>query len=436
MGSIWSKELLGSEDKGRRTLKGDIKTDVLIIGGGMAGVLTAYFLDRQGVEYTLVEGGRIGGGVTKNTTAKVTAQHGLIYANMVKKQGAEYARRYLTANLWAVERYAEMARVIDCDFERKPAYVYSLTDRKKIEDEVIALNHIGYRAKLCNTLTLPFEVKGAVSFSSQGQFNPIKFINGISKGLNIYEDTLVESVHSNTAITKNGVITANKIILATHFPMITIAGLYSLKLYQHRSYVIALENAQDVDGMYVDEAQNGMSFRNYKDLLLIGGGDHRTGEQGGNWRELRNYAKKHYPNATERFAWATQDCMSLDGIPYIGGLSNVYPDIYTATGFNKWGMTTSMVSAKLLCDMIVGNVNECETVFSPSRGIFTKQLGINAAKAVGNLLSIGGKRCTHLGCKLRWNSAEKTWDCPCHGSRYTDEGRVINNPARKGIHGR
>ena len=200
-------------------------------------------------------------------------------------------------------------------------------------------------------------------------------------------------------------------------------------MYQHRSYVIALENAPNVHGMYVDEAQNGMSFRNFENLLLIGGGDHRTGKQGGNWQELRTFARQHYPNASEKYCWATQDCMTLDGVPYIGAYSAGTPDLYVATGFNKWGMTSSMVSAMILCDLVQEKQNPYAEAFSPSRTILRPQLAVNAWEAVVNLLTPSAKRCPHLGCALKWNPYEHTWDCPCHGSRFTKNGRLIDNPA-------
>ena len=193
--------------------------------------------------------------------------------------------------------------------------------------------------------------------------------------------------------------------------------------------MLALENGPQIDGMYVDEAPKGMSFRNYGDYLLIGGGDHRTGKQGGDYGVLRTFAKTHYPNCPEKYAWATQDCMSLDGVPYIGRYSKSLPNIYVATGFNKWGMTTSMAAAQILCDMITGRENDCAEVFSPSRSILTPQLAINGAETVTSLLTISKKRCPHMGCALKWNSSEHTWDCPCHGSRFTEEGKLIENPA-------
>ncbi len=430
MKSIWSDSVkLNSFN----SLKDNIKTDVLIIGGGMAGLLCAYFLKKKGIDYIVVEGDKIGNGITKNTTAKVTAQHGLLYNSLIKSAGYEKAKQYLDINLWAVEEFRRLCKNINCNFQDKPAYVYSLKNRREIEEEVSAVNKLGFNAEFADNLPLPFKTEGAVKFADQGQFNPMKFIEHISQELNIYENTFIEKVSNNTAFTNHGNIKADRIIIATHYPLINLSGLYSLKLYQHRSYVLALDNAADVSGMYVDEAKNGMSFRNYENLLLVGGGDHRTGKEGGSWNELRAFAKKYYPNAIEKYAWATQDCMSLDNVPYIGQISSNYSNIYVTTGFNKWGMTSSMVSGAILADAIEGIQNPFQHVFNPSRSMLKKQLASNVLEAGVNLLSFKTKRCSHLGCALKWNSNEKTWDCPCHGSRYTEGGKVIDNPAKKNI---
>jgi hypothetical protein len=185
--------------------------------------------------------------------------------------------------------------------------------------------------------------------------------------------------------------------------------------------------------MYVDEAENGMSVRNYDNMLLIGGGDHRTGKKGGGWQELRNFAKEYYSNSTEKYHWATQDCMSLDSVPYIGHYSKNTHDMYVATGFNKWGMTSSMVSAMILSDMVTGKRNDFAKVFSPHRSILKPQLFVNAFEATRNLLTPTIKRCPHMGCALKWNPLEHTWDCPCHGSRFDNNGKIIDNPSMKSI---
>lgn len=424
--SVWTNNSNVTEFN---SLQQDIKTNVLIIGGGLAGILCAYMLKQAGVEYTLVEADRICSGITKNTTAKITSQHGLIYDKLIRKFDTEAARLYLQANEEALNKYKELCHNIDCDFEIKDAYTYTLEDNNKIEKEIAALKEIGYAAQREDMLSLPFTVTGAVKFPNQAQFNPLKFIASIVKELNIYERTTVRELIGTTAVTDYGKITADKIIVATHFPFINKHGSYFLKMYQHRSYVIALENAINVNGMYVDEAQKGMSFRNYENLLLIGGGDHRTGKKGGNFEELESFAKQHYPNAQIKYRWATQDCMTLDGIAYIGRYSARTTNMYVATGFNKWGMTSSMVSAMLLCDLVQGKENPYEKVFSPSRTILRPQLAFNGFEAVVNLLTPTFKRCPHLGCALKWNPIEHTWDCPCHGSRFTKEGQLIDNPA-------
>ena len=426
MDSLWSK----SVDLPRfERLNGDLKCDVLIIGGGAAGLLTAYFLHQAGVEYALVEKDRICSGVTENTTAKITFQHGLIYSKILKKYGAENAKLYLESNRIAFEKYAEMSEQFDCDFEKKDNFVYSVDNPQRIEDELSALSRIGYNAELCDELKIPVRISGAVKFANQAQFNPLKFFAELSKNLNIYENTFVREMQGNTAVTDYGKIYADKVIVTTHFPFINKHGSYFFKLYQHRSYVIALENAPDFEGMYVDECDSGLSFRNYGDLLLLGGGGHRTGKKGGNWAELRSFAKENMQNAKEKYYWATQDCITLDGIPYIGRYSKNTCDLYTAAGFNKWGMTGAMVSAMLLTDLINDKQNEFSNLYNPSRSIFHPQLAVNGIESFLNLITPFPKRCPHLGCALKWNKAERSWDCPCHGSRFSEEGKLLDNPA-------
>lgn len=415
------------------TFEGEKSTDVLIIGGGITGILTAYFLHQKGVDYILVEKGRLCSSTTENTTAKITVQHGLIYNKLIKNFGTEMTAEYLKANQTAFNEYEELFKTIKCDNEVKDNYVYSLNDRQKLENEIKALDKIGYYTDICENTELPFATVGAVRFNNQMQFHPLKFLSQLCEGLNIYENTFVDDVKDNTAETPRGNIHAKAIVFATHFPFKDNHGGYPLKLYQHRSYVIAVENGKDIDGMYVDENHKGMSFRNYKDLLLIGGGGHRTGKQGGCWKELRDFASHNFPESKETYHWAAQDCMSLDDCYYIGRYSKSKTNWYTATGFNKWGMTGAMLSAMMLSDMVCGVQNEFESVFTPSRSILRPQLFINGFETVTNLLSITPKRCSHLGCALKWNEAEHSWDCACHGSRFNEKGEVLNNPANKEI---
>lgn len=426
MNSIWSDSV---EFPSFEQLKKDIKTDVLIIGGGITGILCAHMLEQVGVDYVLVEADKLCNGITKNTTAKISIQHGLIYHKLVKRFGLEKARMYLDANVAALQEYRKLCENMDCHFETKDSFVYSLNSPTKLEKELHALNQLGYTADYVGKLPLPLSNAGAVRFENQAQFHPLKFLAEISKGLSIYEHTKVRELMPNTAMTEHGRITAQNIIVTTHFPFLNKHGSYFLKMYQHRSYVIAYENAPDVKGMYVDENDKGFSFRNYENLLLIGGGDHRTGKHGGNWKEISEFATAHYPDAQARYYWATQDCMTLDEVPYIGAYSKNTENLYVATGFNKWGMTSAMTAAMLLRDMITKKECSYAPVFSPSRTMLRTQLFINAFEATTNLLTPTTKRCPHLGCALKWNPQERSWDCPCHGSRFTENGELIDNPA-------
>lgn len=424
--SIWDKN---TKLPSFQALNKDITTDVLVIGGGLSGILTAYYLTKAGIETVLTEGSRICSGTTKNTTAKITSQHGLIYDKMIKSRGKDIAKLYIEANQKAIEEYKNMSEDFDCDFELKDAYTYTLKDKAKIEKEVKAVNSLGVHAKFEENLNLPFKTLGAVKFKNQAQFNPLKFVKHIVKNLNIYENTFITGLSKNTAQTEQYNIKAKKIIIATHFPFLNKHGFYFIKMYQSRSYVLGLKGAQQVDGMYLDEADGGLSFRNYKEWLILGGEGHRTGKANENWTKLKEFALKNYPKSTVEYRWAAQDCMSLDKIPYIGRYSKNTPDLYLASGFNKWGISSSMVAAKMLTDLVQDRKNEYETVFSPDRSILKPQLFINAAEAVKNLFTPTTKRCPHLGCALKWNKAENSWDCPCHGSRFTETGKLIDNPA-------
>lgn len=426
MDSVWSET---AQLPSFEPLRESIKTDVLIIGGGLAGLLCAYRLAQAGMDYILVEADTICSGITKNTTAKITSQHGLIYDTLIHKMGLEEAEIYLDANQKALQQYRKLCKDMDCDFEEQDNYVYALDDPQKIENELEALHKLHFKAELQQELPLPFAVAGAVRFPRQAQFHPLKFAAGIAKGLKIYEHTKVRQLQSGKAITNNGEILAKKIIIATHFPMLNKHGGYFIKLYQQRSYVLALKNVSVVEGMYVDENEKGLSFRQYQDLLLLGGGSHRSGKRGGNWRELEQFVQQKYPKAEVVARWAAQDCMTLDCVPYIGQYAKNTPELFVATGFNKWGMTSCMVAANILIDLVQEKTNPWAEMFSPSRRILHPQLFVNAAETTINLLTPTVPRCPHLGCALKYNKAEHSWDCPCHGSRFTEDGKLIDNPA-------
>lgn len=478
MKSVWDSEV---NFKKRETLTQDIECDILVIGAGMAGLLTAYLLTKSGKEVVVIDAKGTASGVTKNTTAKITCQHDLIYDSIIKDFGEERARQYAKANELAIQKYKQIIdeENIDCDFERKDAYVYSLDNRKSLEDEYNAAKKLGIDAELVDEVNLPFKVKGALKFKNQAQFNPLKFLRPISEKLTIYENTTALDITEEiSVVTKDDIkIKANKIIVATHYPFLNTPGYYFMRMHQSRSYVLALENAQDVNGMYIGIDKIAYSFRNYKDLLLFGGSSQRTGEneKGGAYDELRKAAKELYPNSIEKYHWSAQDCMTLDNIPYIGHYSSKTPDIYVETGFKKWGMTSSMVAAMIISDMILEKENDFSDIFSPGRFDMSSSMK-NAAndliitaknfiaqridipdesiesieKGHGGVIEYNGRKtgvykdndgrvytvstkCAHLGCELQWNADELTWDCPCHGSRYDYKGNWIESPTNKSL---
>ncbi len=426
MRSIWNESTTLPEFP---CLEGAVRTQVLVIGGGLTGILCAHFLKQAGIDCLLAEARELCGGTTGNTTAKITSQHGLCYHRIRKLRGLEAARQYYAANQQALEEYSRLARKLDFGFERRDSFVYALDGQGKLQRELEALQAIGAPAQLVQQTQLPFTVAGALRFPSQGQMNPLPLAAGLAKPLPIYTHTPVNAYDGKYFHTPRGRIYAEKTIVATHFPVWNKHGLYPLKMIQHRSYVLALENVPPVNGMYVDAAQGGLSFRDHGDVLLLGGGSHRTGKKGGGWAELESFAGVYYPKGVIRARWATQDCMSLDGIPYIGRYGAHAPNMYVATGYNKWGMTSAMVAARLLTDLVQGRENPYQALFDPGRGMYLPKLAANGLHALGNLVTPTTPRCPHLGCALKWNSQEHSWDCPCHGSRFGEDGQLLEGPA-------
>ena len=410
-------------------LEGDIKTDVLVIGGGIAGLLTAYAMKEAGIGCVLAEAKRLCTGVTKNTTAKITSQHGLIYARLLTTLGRERANAYYLANEGAVRRYESLCRQIPCGFQKQDAYVYSVNRPVTLAEEMDALEKLGIPGEYVSHPALPMKTVGAIRFREQGRFHPLQFLAAIAGELEIYEQTEVLRLEGSVAVTNRGRIQAEHIVVATHFPVFNKYGLYFLKQYQDRSYVLALEGAKAPEGMYLDEAEGGLSFRTAERQLLLGGGSHRTGKPGSGWAPLEAFAREHYPEARHTARWATQDCITLDGIPYIGRYGRRTRNLYAVTGFGKWGMTSAMAGAELLRDMVLGEKNPAESLFDPHRPMPRPQLAANAMEAARNLLTLSRPRCPHLGCTLKWNPRERSWDCPCHGSRFAADGTLLDNPA-------
>lgn len=474
MESIWSQSCTIPQ---RQPLTGDLEVEAAVIGGGMAGILTAFLLQEAGCQVAVVEAGRIASGQSRNTTAKITAQHGMIYQKLIRTLGAEGARQYARANQEAVQAYKALIREkqIPCDLEERCAYVYG-SDAQALQEEVQAAASLGLPAEYAHHVPIPVPAAGAVRFIGQAQFHPLKFLRHLSQGLTVYEHTPVQQVEEDRLMTPRGCIKARHIVFACHFPFLNVPGLYFARLHQERSYVLALEGAPRVEGMYISGEAGGWSFRNWGDLLLLGGENHRTGEsgKGGRYKRLRQKAAEWFPGSREVACWSAQDCITPDGVPYIGRYAASRPNWYVATGFQKWGMTTSMVSATILRDMIGGKESPYARVFAPDRletaaipgmaadggkavkGLAKRffQMPTQAAEEIqpgegGIVLWEGEKvgvykdkdgsvhkvdiRCPHLECQLEWNPDEQSWDCPCHGSRFDRYGRLISGPAQEDI---
>ena len=473
MNSIWNNTCTLEK---RQSLKNKIETEVVVIGAGMAGILIAYHLQKSGRKVVVLEANTIGSGQSSHTTGKLTFQHSGVYSSIMKQYGQEVAGQYAKANEEAIKQYQQLIKeeCIHCDFEEQNAYWYC-DNAERLEEERFAMEQLKLPYEYVRKAPVSIEMVGGLKVEHQAQFHPLKFIKALSEKLTIYEQSEVIQVEENEAFTKNGSVVASQIVFACHFPFINTSGMYFARMHQERSYVLALKNV-NIDGMYLFDGKEHYSLRQYHNCVLLGGGNHRTGEnkQGGKYEQLREKARRWFPAGEEVAHWSAQDCMTLDKIPYIGVYAKTKPNWYVATGFQKWGMTTSMVSALLLTDMICGRKNPYEVVFTPERSMIQNlpTLATEGGKAIkglikrvwkipdstvkeleighGGVVSYEGEKigvykenngnvhmvtiqCPHLGCQLEWNPDEKTWDCPCHGSRFDYRGACISNPAQEGI---
>lgn len=448
-------------------------------------------LRNSGLKVTILEASQVGMGVTANTTAKITSQHGLIYNYLTNSYGFDTAKKYLDSNEEAIKTIKNIIdeENIDCDFEMQNSYIYTCNSDyiQKIKDETDSVRKLGLDAKLVTETSLPFNVKAAICFPNQAKFHPRKYILGLLpalKNVNIFENSKVNNIKhkDNTykVYANNHIVNCKYLVLACHYPIKNFPGMYFLKMYQDKSYIIAVDTKKPLfDGMYLSAEEPVTSFRTAGNLLLIGGSGHKTGANNidldKSYINLENYIKSIYPNAEVKYTWSTEDCVSLDKIPYIGKFSNLFDNMYVATGYKKWGMTTSHVAAKIICDKILGKENKFSSIYSATRlrpiknykefGHILKQsiysLAINKIRKpkidasqiqnnCGGIVNYNGNKiglykdntgkvyaikpyCTHLGCELSWNNLEKTWDCPCHGSRYDYTGKIITEPTTKNL---
>lgn len=476
----------------------DAQTEIGIVGGGIVGIMSAYLLVKAGRDVTLVEAREFLHGVTGHTTAKISAQHGLIYDALIKIFGQEAARLYYDANITGRDLIIELVKSLEiaCDLETKDAVVFASSKKavNKIKAEARAYEKLGIDGVLAygNIDELPFPIDASLTMPAQAQFHPVKFLAFLLSeikrlGGQVYEQTrAVQLIHDDTTILmENGAqLTCDKIIVASHYPFNDFTGLYFTKLTISRSYAIATKITGPVpQAMYLSAESPSRSLRSIADRtgddwLLIGGNDHPTGKSKKptltHYQTLETFGRSWFGVSEVPYYWSAQDMMTLDQVPYIGQMTAASKDIFLATGFNKWGMSTGALAADLLCDLIAGNDNVYAALFDPTRSkikskVFhnfiknnagvakdfivtktekTKKIAADLSLDEGALVEIDNKKagayrdgdgqmhiveatCTHLGCGLRWNEAERSWDCPCHGSRFSHSGEVLNGPAVK-----
>lgn len=457
--SIWKKE----KETGRkfRTLEQNIETDICIIGGGITGISTAYYLAKEGKKVVVLEKDQIASKTSGGTTGKITSQHHLFYDYLIHSQNKEFAKLYLKANEKAIQNMENIVKNenIDCDFQRKSAYVWTqnLADLHRIQTEVEAVKSLGKNVKFREEIEILGKIEGAIEFENQAQFHPVKYVEGLAQcilqnGGEIYENTKVENYEKNgdgfiLTAEANGEerkISAKIIVVATRYPIFNVPGFYFLKMYQELEYGIAVETDVELQGMYVSCEVPTISFRGYeengKKYVLIVGNGHKTGEKVENngFEILENFAKTYFPEKPIVYRWNAEDTIGLDKIPYIGAYSEVRENMYVATGFKKWGMSSSNVAANLITDKIMGRENPYEAIFNSTRfqPFKNHEEMKNMLKEAGENIIMprlkgekGKKYCAHLGCEVSWNDVTKTWDCPCHGSRYEADGKLIEGPS-------
>ncbi len=482
--------LASAKPTGCQVLNEDIRADVAIIGGGLVGITTAYLLAKENISVALIEANLIGQGTSGHTTGKITCQHDLIYSKLIDRFGLEIAKQYAQANQEAIKFLTTLitSQSIACDFSKQAAYLYTQQDEyvKVVEDEIEAAGKVGIKAQALKEIPLPFAVKIAERFDEQAQFHPGKFISSLVKiiqqsGGRLFEQTRAIDFLAGspfTIITENRhKVFADEVVVASHFPVFDGGGCYFARVHPDRSYAIAIKAKEKFPGgMYITPKSPVRSLRStpYKDgeLIIIVGEHHRTGQgvaEKNHYRNLVDFAEKTFTVEEIPYRWSAQDYMSADDVPYVGRISPEHRNVYVATGFRKWGISNGIAAATLIRDLIVKGESPYWEAFNPARFRVDAKMqqsmaaGTKTAKEIiavkpenispqdepeknqalvvegekgriglykdneGNLYAVN-ITCTHLGCELVWNEAELSWDCPCHGSRYSYSGEIIEGP--------
>ncbi|UPM42728.1 FAD-dependent oxidoreductase [Halocatena salina] len=478
-------------ETGYEALDGEVSVDTAVIGGGIAGITTAYELRNAGQSVALIERDRILRAVTGHTTAKLTSLHGLLYAHLCEHVSQQHVRQYARANEAAIDRVETTIKThdIDCEFVRTPAYTYTESEdgRQKIRAEVEAARDLGLPASYVESTDLPYDVEAAVEFTDQARFDPRRYLLELTRtlpgdGSHVFEQTTVQDVTDGSpcrVTTDRGEVTADDVVIGTHFP-IRDPALYFARLTPKRSYVIGARLAADPpEGLYYDPEEPYFSVRpqpaDNASMVLIGGQNHRTGHGDStiqHYRRLERQARERFDIDSIEYRWATQDYVAIDRVPFVGRLAPQMRHLYVATGFGGWGMTNGVVAGRLLSDLILGRENPYRPVYRPTRLHRGSSLGrllthnthavkhrigdrigspprldraqldrdeatvlteqgdpVAAYRDESGRLHAVSAICPHMGCLLTWNDGEKSWDCPCHGSRFDLDGTVLDTPA-------
>jgi glycine/D-amino acid oxidase-like deaminating enzyme/nitrite reductase/ring-hydroxylating ferredoxin subunit len=479
--SLW---IATTPETSHPALTGDLDADVAVVGGGIVGIVTAVLLRRAGRSVVLLERDRIGGGVTGNTTAKLTSQHGLVFADMAKRAGERIARLYGQANEAAIAWVAEQD--VDAELRRAPAYVWAASDQElaRIRAEAAAASRLGLPATFEPEVPIPVDSLGAVRFDDQALIHPRKLLLGLAGELDeIYERTTVTGLDEGDPVrlrTPSGTVMANAAVLATHVPFAD-RGLYFARAFAHRGYALAapIEADASPDGMFINAGSPTRSVRSAggedgEPLLVVGGEGHLTGSGKASpdrWAALEAWARKRFPLGEVRHRWSTQDAFVADRRPLVGPLRLGSRRVFVATGFGGWGMTGGIAAAHVLTGLVTGRPGPWTDVFeslrlgplarstfwrsnaAAPRHLLADRLRAAPAKQARSLglgegvvvrrgreflavsrdhegaLHAVSAACSHLGCVLAWNAAEESWDCPCHGSRFSPDGEVLHGPA-------
>jgi glycine/D-amino acid oxidase-like deaminating enzyme/nitrite reductase/ring-hydroxylating ferredoxin subunit len=485
--TLWWKTV---EMPGYPALDGDARVDVAIVGGGITGLTAARLLVAEGKRVAVLEQGRIGGGTTGGTTAHVTQVPDLRFKDLRSKWGKDDLRTVVESSRAALERIASLVAedAIDCDFARIPAYLYTEhpDELSRLEEEAQVAREAGMAASLVREVPLPFPVAAAVRYEDQARFHPLSYLASLARtvhrnGGRVHEDTRVLEVEAGEPCrvrTARGTVTADSVLFATHTP----AGfsLLHTELEPLRSYVLALKlhHGEPPEGLFFDTADPYNYTRRQGDLVVVGGKDHKTGEDHKpeeSYEALEEYARQRWDVESIPYRWSAQFYDPPDGLPLIGR-ALTSKRVFVATGYSGVGMVFGTLGGMLLADFALERENPWAEVYKPSRikplaaGPHVAKLNLEVAATFvkdrvklpkihdlsevpageGRVVELDGEKlavyreesgavhavspvCTHAGCLVHWNGAEKTWDCPCHGGRYTPDGEVLEGPPVKGL---